>query len=283
LRGFERIEGYRLITRLFQTILRESVAKDAYARAEKQMRAASQRAGQEAEAQAAVAEKLGEPWNDQWATTKPLDVLSSLGEYWREHDFQAAPGSQDPDAYWLHVVLERRHGDPLALAVLFAALCARLGLKAGVIAVCNLFLVRVDIETPATEGMVLLDPSHGVRPMDLDDCRRLADAVGETFRPEEHLRFIPLREVLCRMCQGLISACDARQDLTEAERVATVLTYLMPDDPLPRVVRAEHRLRRGDYRQAREDLVAALSLGPQGHMAYAVMRMLKQIDYEHPF
>jgi hypothetical protein len=57
LRGFERMAGYGLITRLFQTILRDNVAKDAYARAEKQMRAASQRITQETEVQTAAAEQ----------------------------------------------------------------------------------------------------------------------------------------------------------------------------------------------------------------------------------
>lgn len=49
LRGFEAGEGYRLISRLFQTILREKVPDVEYARAEKQTRVASQRLGKEIE------------------------------------------------------------------------------------------------------------------------------------------------------------------------------------------------------------------------------------------
>jgi hypothetical protein len=43
LRGFDNTQAYALIPRLFQSILREHVSSDAYARAEKQARAASQR------------------------------------------------------------------------------------------------------------------------------------------------------------------------------------------------------------------------------------------------
>ena len=43
LRGFDPAEGYRLIGRLFQSVLREKVATAAYSRAEKQARVASQR------------------------------------------------------------------------------------------------------------------------------------------------------------------------------------------------------------------------------------------------
>ena len=43
LRGFDPAEGYRLIGRLFQSVLREKVATTAYSRAEKQARVASQR------------------------------------------------------------------------------------------------------------------------------------------------------------------------------------------------------------------------------------------------
>ena len=46
LRGFNTGEGYRLITRLFQTVLREEVGKDLYARVQKQAGAASNRISQ---------------------------------------------------------------------------------------------------------------------------------------------------------------------------------------------------------------------------------------------
>jgi DNA modification methylase len=49
LRGFDKAEAYSLIPRLFQSILRDHVSKDAYTRAEKQARAAAQRVARKAE------------------------------------------------------------------------------------------------------------------------------------------------------------------------------------------------------------------------------------------
>jgi hypothetical protein len=52
LRGFEPAEGYRLIGRLFQSVLRDKVAPTAYSRAEKQAHVASQRLSKVAEGKA---------------------------------------------------------------------------------------------------------------------------------------------------------------------------------------------------------------------------------------
>ena len=51
-RGFDPTEGYRLIGRLFQSVLREHVSPAAYSRAQKQARVASQRLGRVSEARA---------------------------------------------------------------------------------------------------------------------------------------------------------------------------------------------------------------------------------------
>ena len=49
LRGFDKTEAYRLMPRLFKSVLRDHVSPDAYARAEKQARAASQRVSRQPE------------------------------------------------------------------------------------------------------------------------------------------------------------------------------------------------------------------------------------------
>ncbi len=51
LRGFDSREGYRLVSRLFQSVLREKVTPAVYARAEKQARVASQRLGKDLQAE----------------------------------------------------------------------------------------------------------------------------------------------------------------------------------------------------------------------------------------
>jgi hypothetical protein len=63
LRGFDKAEAYSLIPRLFQSVLRDHVPKDAYIRAEKQARAASQRVAKQAQEQQAVQGKKGAETN----------------------------------------------------------------------------------------------------------------------------------------------------------------------------------------------------------------------------
>lgn len=59
LRGFDKAEAYALIPRLFQSILRDHVSKDAYTRAEKQARAASQRVAKQTEPRSTAQGKKG--------------------------------------------------------------------------------------------------------------------------------------------------------------------------------------------------------------------------------
>ena len=74
LRGFDPREGYRLISRLFQNVLREKVAPAAYARTEKQARVASQRFSKDLRAEAeAVQVKRGkdeQPTLFDWKNSK---------------------------------------------------------------------------------------------------------------------------------------------------------------------------------------------------------------------
>jgi hypothetical protein len=58
LRGFDKAEAYALITRLFQSILRDHVSRDVYTRAEKQARAASQRLSKQGHEQERPEEKV---------------------------------------------------------------------------------------------------------------------------------------------------------------------------------------------------------------------------------
>ncbi len=59
LRGFDPNEGYRLIARLFQSVLRDRVNSADYARAEKQARMASHRLARQARETAQVEKRSG--------------------------------------------------------------------------------------------------------------------------------------------------------------------------------------------------------------------------------
>jgi hypothetical protein len=57
LRGFDKVEAYKIILRLFYSVLRDHVPVDSYSRAEKQARAASQRIQKQAQERPAATGK----------------------------------------------------------------------------------------------------------------------------------------------------------------------------------------------------------------------------------
>jgi len=83
-----------------------------------------------------------------------------------------------------------------------------------------------------------------------------------------------MADAICR-CQY-----DRRGAALEAERVATVMLYLNPGNPVPLLIRAERRIQRGDPRRAREDLHAVLNGRPEGQAAMAAKALLKRIEFE---
>lgn len=214
----------------------------------------------------------------------PLEVLFQLGEFWREEGFQ---GNTD-DYYdvrnsWLPDILERRQGMPIALSVLYVALCRGLGLSADGVGMPFHFIVRVQVSTEGSQGFIFIDPFHGARPLDLSDCRKLVESSGQKFDPAKHLKSATAREIFIRMCNNLLAIHDHGNQLLEAERVATVLLHLNPEDPVPYLIRAERRMRRGEHRLAREDIYGALCMEPDERVAEAAQQLLRKIEFGQSF
>lgn len=231
-----------------------------------------------------IAASLGTPLTNEFLTAKALDVLFRLGEFWKTEGFRGnVDDYYDPRNSWLNHVLERKTGLPITLSILYIALCRRLGLHAEGVGMPWHFIVRVEVATQGAHGYLFIDPFHGARPLDLDDCRQLVESGGRKFDPEEHLQAVGAAEILARMCNNLLAVFDHHKQPVEAERVATVMLRLNPQDPVPRMIRAERRLRRGEHRKAREDLRIVLQLAPHGPIAVAADKMLQRIEYDHPF
>jgi regulator of sirC expression with transglutaminase-like and TPR domain len=230
-----------------------------------------------------IAEVLGAPLTPKLLKERLFDVIFHLGEFWRTEGFKGnVEDYYDVRNSWLPHVLEQRTGLPILLSIIYLALCRQVGLKAEGIGLPWHFVVRIEVALEGGEGYVFVDPFHGARPLDLDDCKKLVQAAGQKFDPEEHLQPVAPRQVLARICNNLLTAYDYRKQTREAERVATVLIHLSPRNPVPRLIRAERRLRRGEYRLARRDLSELLTLDPPAAVAQAALSLLKQIEYEHP-
>ena len=220
----------------------------------------------------------------EFAANKPVDVIKKLGQFWRAEGFHGTGDSyySDRNSY-LPDVLERKTGLPIAMSIVYLAVARRLFLDAQGVNMPGHFIVRIRVMTEEGEQFVLVDPFNGARPLNLDDCRRRVEAAGQQFVPDEHLKATPAREILVRMCNNLLALFDHQKKTLEAERVATVLTHLQPRDPIPLLIRAERRLRRGDRRGARRDMASTKRLDPAGPIGRTAEEMLRRMDFEHPF
>ncbi len=225
-----------------------------------------------------VAEGLAQKENRE-PESRSIDALFLLGEFWRSEEFQGNTEEYyDPLNSWLPDVLERKVGIPITLSVVFMALCKRIGLKAEGVGLPFHFVVRVAVSTKDSQGFLFLDPFQGARPLDLEDCRKLVESSGVSFDPDEHLKALPPREILVRMCNNLLAIYDNKGKLLASERVATVLIHMNPENPVPYLIRAERRWRRGELRLARKDLQYVLGLKDLGIMAKTAEQMLQRID-----
>ena len=218
------------------------------------------------------------------ALTRTLEIIKKLGEFWREEgfhgnsdDFYSDRNSYIPD------VIERRTGLPIALSVLYLAVARRLFLQCEGVGMPGHFIVRMRVATDKGEQYVLIDPFNGARSLDINDCKQRVESSGQPFVPEEHLKATPAREILSRMCNNLLALFDHQKKALDAERVATVLVHLQPRDPVPLLIRAERRLRRGERRLARMDFLHAQDLDPAGPIGRTAAEMLRRMEYENPF
>ena len=82
-------------------------------------------------------------------------LLDELAGRWR---FEAG-GRGDPESLFLHRVIERRRGHPLALAIVYAAVARRVGVALHPIG-CGRFVILADASSRPT---VALDPAGGRR------------------------------------------------------------------------------------------------------------------------
>ena len=100
------------------------------------------------------------------------------------HLFNELGYSGNHDAYYdprnssLNEVVTRRLGNPISLALVQMDVCRRLGLPLEGISFPGHFLVRLPVE----EGVLVMDPFNGGRPLDVDELRERArnNLGGET-------------------------------------------------------------------------------------------------------
>ncbi len=186
----------------------------------------------------------------------------------------------DVDAHYLHKVLETGRGIPISLSLLYLHVANELGIPLEPIATPGRFLTRLQTEA----GMLYVDAFDQGRILDEVECVELICSTTQ-FSPQEVYRFLrpaDERSIAIRMLQNLKNLFGRQERWTDAWRVQSRLSMLMPGSWRERRDHAVLTLRAGRYGEAVELLKKSLSVCPdedrhflQGHLSQA-LRLLPE-------
>lgn len=181
----------------------------------------------------------------------------------------------DPRNSYLNEVLDRRLGNPISLAIVQITLAQRLGLPLEGVSFPGHFLVRM----PLDDGIVVLDPFHRGRTLDLPELRRRARSelsardiddqrLAHLLEPASH------RAIVARMLRNLRLGYIENEAWDKALRCTDRLVTLDPFDIVEWRERGNLYLKLGHHHAAREDFKRYLALAPQAEDADKIMSQL---------
>jgi regulator of sirC expression with transglutaminase-like and TPR domain len=185
----------------------------------------------------------------------------------------------DPDNSHLNIVLKRRRGIPISLAVLYMEIGEQLGVPVKGVSFPGHFLLRVTLP----EGDVMLDPTTGKSLTEADMVDRLepylshtsGDAIGGTLRML--LQPATGREIIARMLRNLKAIYLQTERWQRLLAVQQRLVILLPEN-IEEVRDRGFAYARLDYlRPALEDLERYLDDRPDAEDATAVESQLQEL------
>ena len=137
----------------------------------------------------------------------------------------------DPDNSYLSVVLQRRRGIPISLAVLWLELAQGLGLSARGVGFPGHFMVKVTLP----HGQVVIDPFTGQSLSREDLSTRLEPFRNRQGLPDEqelplglYLQVMPARDIIARMLRNLKEIHQSQADWSRHLAVQNRLLTLLP-------------------------------------------------------
>ena len=170
----------------------------------------------------------------------PLDKLRELNHFFYEELRFAGNVNHydDPKNSYLNVVLEKRLGIPISLAVLWLELGQSMGLRVRGVSFPGHFLVKLDLTYPQ-EGHVVLDPFSG-ESLSRDE---LADRLipwlhgAKPGKPQAiwddalayHLESANPRDIIARMLRNLQEIYRRHGDTDRLQKVQARLAVLLPE------------------------------------------------------
>ncbi|MBJ7516811.1 MAG: SirB1 family protein [Stenotrophomonas sp.] len=137
----------------------------------------------------------------------------------------------DPRNSYLNEVFERRLGNPISLALVQMEVARRLGIVLDGVSFPGHFLVRLPME----EGMLVMDPFNGGRPLGVEELRERASSHLGGQRPDDQvlaqiLDPAPSRAILMRMLRNLQGVYAENHQWDRAARSADRLLKLAPEN-----------------------------------------------------
>lgn len=137
----------------------------------------------------------------------------------------------DPRNSYLNEVFERRLGNPISLALVQMEVARRLGIVLDGVSFPGHFLVRLPME----EGMLVMDPFNGGRPLGVEELRERASSHFGGQRPDDQvlaqiLDPAPSRAILMRMLRNLQGVYAENHQWDRAARSADRLLKLAPEN-----------------------------------------------------
>lgn len=184
----------------------------------------------------------------------------------------------DPRNSYLNEVFERRLGNPISLAMVQMEVAHRLGIALDGVSFPGHFLVRL----PVDDGILVMDPFNGGRPLGADELReRARPHMGGDVPDDSALLQIlepaSQRAILVRVLRNLHGVYAERKEWDRAARSADRVLKLvvdMPDALRDRGLAYAHM----DYAHgAREDLSRYLKLTPNANDADKVREQLIEL------
>jgi regulator of sirC expression with transglutaminase-like and TPR domain len=163
----------------------------------------------------------------------------------------------DPRAHYLHHVIQRRAGVPIACAVIWIAIGRRANIPIEGVNLPGHFIVRVNGD--------LIDPIASGETLDDEDVRRLvaASTGNEPNRVDSSwLRSASTRDVLARMSRNLRGCYACLENWPLALQAADRCVDLLPDQPSERRDRGLLLWRMGRCGSALDDLRDYLEQAP---------------------
>jgi len=185
----------------------------------------------------------------------------------------------DPRNSYLNEVFERRLGNPISLAMVQMEVARRLGVPLDGVSFPGHFLVRL----PVDDGILVMDPFNGGRPLGADELRERAkphlggdvpddNALMHILDPASH------RAILIRMLRNLHGVYAERDEWDRAARSADRVLKLSPEQPEALRDRGLAYLNM-DYKQgARHDLARYLHMAPEAPDALALRERLVELN-----